>query len=284
MYDYLDSDGVQAVLEAVKGKIPTVSNPNLLINPNFAINQRGNTGITISSSTWANFFIADRWKLYINNAAPAGTIQRNDDGTITLSMTNGYCDIVQPFESYIVPDYYSMSAKINGEIITLSGYLYSGKELIDNSKGLVLSESGFKIRCDQGKNITVEWAKLEKGSVATNFTPPNIAEEMPKCLRYFEKRDYNTSSGLPAVMWSNRLSECNTNIPFYEKRITSPSITVSPSGWRFVSSLGITNITGCTVQWSTRNSASITFTLSSALASPAFGWVDRFSVTIDAEL
>lgn len=285
MYDYLDSDGVQAVLEAVKGKIPTVSNPNLLINPNFAINQRGNTGITISSSTWANFFIADRWKLFINNASPSGTIQRNDDGTITLSMTAGYCDIVQVFERYMEEDYYSLSAKINGEIVTLSGYLYSGKELIDNSKGLVLSESGFKIRCHAGNTITVEWAKLEKGKNHTNYVPPNMAEEMPKCLRYFEKIEYPTSSGLPAVQWQNDLKNCVANISFFTKRISSPTITVTGiSGWRFVSSTGIINITGSKIWTTSANSIGLSFTLQSATSVPSFGWVDRFNVIIEAEL
>lgn len=102
--------------------LDSISNPNLLINPDFAINQRGNTGITISSSTWVGYFISDRWKLYINNAAPAGTIQRNDDGTITLSMTTAYCDIRQMFETNFTEGYYTLSAKINGEIRTLSGY------------------------------------------------------------------------------------------------------------------------------------------------------------------
>ena len=31
----------------------------------------------------------------------------------------------------------------------------------------------------------IYWAKLEIGSVATEFSPPSIAEELPKCERYF---------------------------------------------------------------------------------------------------
>ena len=282
MYNYLDSDGVQAVLEAVKGKIPTVSNPNLLINPDFAINQRGNTGITISSSTWANFFIADRWKLYINNASPSGTIQRNDDGSITLSMTAGYCDIRQVFETPLEEGYYTLSAKINGEVIILSGYKYSDRELIGN--GLVLGNNFFGIRCHEQKVITVEWAKVEKGSIATEFTKPNLADEMPKCLRFYEKREYSTSAGLPAVMWANDLSKCNTNIPFFTKRINSPTIAISDNSWRFVSSLGVISITGYAVVWSSANNIGVSFTLKTQSSAPAFGWVDRLSVTIDAEL
>ena len=45
-----------------------------------------------------------------------------------------------------------------------------------------------------------KWAKLEVGSVATEFSPPSIAEELPKCYRYFIKLQtaimpaYSTSS------------------------------------------------------------------------------------------
>lgn len=246
MYDYLDSDGVQAVLEAVKDKIPTVSNPNLLINPDFKINQRNVSG---TFSETGKYFV-DRWKLV------SGTVTINTDGTLTL---NG--SICQPLENAV------------GDNVTAS--VSAGTAIYDDTaKTFTISANG----------ETISWAKLEYGSVNTPFVTPDISDEMPKCLRYFEKRDYTTTSGLSAVMWANKLSECHTNIPFYEKRITSPSVTVSSFGWRFVASLGVTNISGCTVNWSTKNSTSITFTLSSAFASPAFGWVDRFSVTIDAEL
>lgn len=285
MYDFLDKIGLKAVLEAVKGKIPTVSNPNLLINPDFKINQRENTGIIISSSTWANFFIADRWTLYINNAAPAGTIQRNDDGTITLAMTTAYCDIRQVFESTIKEGYYTLSAKINGEVRTLSGYKNSTGELIDNNKGLVLGNRFFGVRCYPGQTITVDWAKLEQGTTPTNFVPPNIADEMTKCLRYYEKIEYPTSSELTAIQWKNDLNNCCANIPFFTKRINSPTVTLSGgSGWRFVSNNGVTTITSGTVQSITSNSVGALFALASPTTTPSFGWVDRFSVTIDAEL
>lgn len=292
--DIAVKDDIPTSLPANGGNADTVdslhaneiaSNPNLLINPDFSINQRGNTGISISSSTWINFFIADRWKLYINNAAPAGTIKRNSDGTITLSMTTAYCDIRQMFETNFKEGYYTLSAKINGEIRTLSGYFTGESELIDHNKGLVLGSAYFGVRCPEGSTITVEWAKLEKGKIATNFTPPNPADEMTKCLRYYEKIEYQTSSGLAAVQWKNDINNCTSNIPFFTKRISSPTITITGnSGWRFVSNTGVININSSTVNYSSANNASVSFALSSATTTPLFGWVDRFSVTIEAEL
>lgn len=259
--------------------------PNLLTNPNFAINQRGNTSNTITSSTWANFFIADRWKLYINNTSPEGTIKRNSDGTITLAMTTAYCDIRQIFESALNVGYYTISAKINGEIRTLSGYKDSTGELLDNNVGLVIGNNFCGVRCYPGQSLTIEWVKLEQGTTPTNFVPPNIADEMTKCLRYYEKIEYPTSSGLTAIQWKNDLNNCCANIPFFTKRINSPTVTFSgESRWRFVSNNGVETITGGTVQSITSKNIGASFALTSATTTPSFGWVDRFSVTIDAEL
>ena len=36
-------------------------------------------------------------------------------------------------------------------------------------------------------DIDINWAKLEIGSVATEFSPPSIAEELIKCQRYYRK-------------------------------------------------------------------------------------------------
>ena len=271
---------------ADKGNTSEIAgHPNLLTNPDFAINQRGNTSTTINSSTWVNYFIADRWKLYINNTSPEGTINRNSDGTITLAMTTAYCDIRQIFESAVKPGYYTISAKINGEIRTLSGYKDSTGELLDHNVGLVIGNNFCGVRCYPGQSITIEWVKLEQGTTPTNFVTPNIADEMTKCLRYYEKIEYPTSSGLTAIQWKNDLNNCCANIPFFTKRINSPTVTFSGgSSWRFVSNNGAGAITGGTVQSITSKNIGALFALASATTTPSFGWVDRFSVTIDAEL
>ena len=185
MYNFLDKIGLKSVMEAVKGKIPTVSNPNLLINPDFRINQRNNGGLMFNGSV-GKFFIADRWKIYDNNTSSSGRITRNDDGSITLSVTKAYCDIMQVFEIPIEEGYYTLSAKINGEIRTHTGYLAKGAQITSNDQGLVLDETSFRVRCLQGQTITVEWAKLEIGRTATPFSPPNPTTELIKCQRYYQ--------------------------------------------------------------------------------------------------
>ena len=184
--DYSGKNTISAVGDFVKGKIPTVSNPNLLINPDFSINQRNNGGTVISGGTLKSFFIADRWKIYNNNTSVSGRITRNDDGSFTLSMTKAYCDIGQAFETPIEEGYYTLSAKINGKIQTHTGYLAKGAQITSNDQGLVLDETSFRVRCLQGQTVTVEWAKLEIGGSATPFSPPNPTIELIKCQRYYQ--------------------------------------------------------------------------------------------------
>ena len=223
-----------------------ISNPNLLINPDFKINQRNVSG---TFSETGKYFV-DRWKLV------SGTVTINTDGTLTL---NG--SICQPLENAV------------GDNVTAS--VSAGTAIYDDTaKTFTISANG----------ETISWAKLEYGSVNTPFVTPDISDEMPKCLRFYEKREYSTSAGLPAVMWANDLSKCNTNIPFFTKRISSPTITISDNSWRFVSSLGVISIISYAVVWSSANNIGVSFTLKSQPSAAAFGWVDRFSVTIDAEL
>ncbi|MGN1340720.1 MAG: hypothetical protein ACI4WS_10540 [Oscillospiraceae bacterium] len=118
---------------------------NLLTNPDFAINQRG-----VSGTITATGYFVDRWKLV------SGSVTINYDGTLTL---NG--SIQQILETAA------------GENTAASAS--AGTASYDNStRTFTLTASG----------ETVEWAKLEAGSVATPYSPPDPAVELAKCQRY----------------------------------------------------------------------------------------------------
>ena len=249
MYDFLDKIGLKAVLEAIKGKMPTVSNPNLLINPDFKINQRNASG---TFSETGKYFV-DRWRLV------SGTVTVNTDGAITL---NG--SICQPLENAV------------GDNVTASV-----------SAGTAVYDDTTKTFTITGNGDVISWAKLEYGSVNTPFVTPDISDEMAKCLRYYETITFGTTAGLPAVMWKNETNTCHTNIPIFEKRNTAsinPTVTIVGTTKRFVSNLGLFNITDYSVATYSPNNLGIQFTLSSAPSAPAFGWVDKFIVSIDAEI
>ena len=121
--------------------------PNLLINPDFRINQRSITG---TFSETGKYFV-DRWKLV------SGTVTINSDGTLTL---NG--SICQPLENAA------------GTNVTASV-----------SAGTAVYDDTAKIFTVTGNGEVISWAKLEIGSAATPFIPPEPVSEMLKCQRYY---------------------------------------------------------------------------------------------------
>ena len=127
---------------------PIYSNPNLLDNPDFKINQRGVSG----TITAAGYFV-DRWKL------KSGSVTVNDNKTLTLNGT-----IEQILENAA------------GANVTAS-----------SNAGVISYNNSTKTVSLTGQNVTVSWVKLELGKKATPFVPPSSAEEMSKCLYYYER-------------------------------------------------------------------------------------------------
>lgn len=139
-------DGIEVCGEnvALQGEI---SNPNLLINADFKINQRGKT-IYSDIGTYT----VDRWKLL------SGSVEVKEEG-ILLNGT-----IMQPFEK-MIKGQFAVSA--------------------DQSNGLVSAtyEDGkFKLSAE---NVIIRWAKLEVGTIATKFSPKTYAAELLDCQRYY---------------------------------------------------------------------------------------------------
>jgi hypothetical protein len=152
------------------------SNPNLLINPDFRINQRGATSYT------SNEYAVDRWK--INN----GTVSPQSNGvTVTL---NNKGQFIQTFENTLSGTY---TATIKVTSITGECALYVGQHSFQLNKAgtFTITENGsingislYKSN-DGTCTINIEYIKLEQGSIATPFVAPNPAEELVKCRRYY---------------------------------------------------------------------------------------------------
>lgn len=145
--------------KVVAAKLMGQSNPNLLINPDFKINQRGITG---TFSEVGKYFV-DRWKLV------SGTVTVNDDGSITLNGT-----ISQTFENPLNDVDNVITSVSDGGDITVRMNDIGG-----NVVGISLS----------GTNRTISWVKLEHGRFdcpATPFVPPDPATELLKCQRYYQ--------------------------------------------------------------------------------------------------
>lgn len=160
------------------------SNPNLLINPDFKINQRGNTTYTKDNQGPA-IYTVDRWVVW--NAT------LNANSMLLKAYDSGIGLIMQRLENKI-----NGIATVSFEVSSISGTLTalargtSGNSLGEISvtqKGIYqftangeISDITFKISA--GGSVTFAWAKLEHGSIATPFVAPNPAEELVKCLRF----------------------------------------------------------------------------------------------------
>lgn len=159
------------------------SNPNLLINPDFKINQRGKSTY---SSTGAGTTV-DRW---------IGTNVKtvvNSDNTVSVSSLSGTGYFTQ-FEENLSYGKHTYSIYVQAITGTVKAF-YRSKgstdvELGTLKQGLNTFTStddvfkGFFLSIASGSSVTLKYAKVEKGTVATTFIAPNRSEELVKCQYY----------------------------------------------------------------------------------------------------
>lgn len=165
------------------------SNPNLIINPDFKINQRGETSYTSAvAQTIKIVYSVDRWCLY------GHSLTVNSDKSVTITPTT-YSDgaLIQnletPVDGDITIQIYAVSVSgtatisvgpSDGSSTTEIGILKNGLNTFTFSKGI----KRLVIRVKNG-TLTLKYAKVEKGTVATPFVAPNPSEELVKCRRYY---------------------------------------------------------------------------------------------------
>lgn len=157
------------------------SNPNLLLNSNFKVDQRGRG--TYTNNTTKPTYTLDRW-MSINTK-----VVYNVDGTATitsLATTDTSAWFKQILE-HAINDTCTLSCNITA--VTGNAYLYNqanGKKIVKGLNTVTLSYlKDASIELKQGASITIEWIKLEKGSKATAYVAPNYADELQRCMMYY---------------------------------------------------------------------------------------------------
>lgn len=153
------------------------SNPNLLINPKFEINQRGST-------TYTTGYTVDRWrvtnatlnattKVLSNSNSASGTflqsLENKPTGTFTVTLN------VASVTGTVKFSWKDGSTYKTGAVISkgLNTYTFTASSL-----------TWVGIDIASGASIQLDYMKLEKGKVATSFITPNMAEELAKCQYY----------------------------------------------------------------------------------------------------
>ena len=185
-----DGDGNN--IASTYAKKAEISNPNLLINPDFSINQRG------QKSYSGGAYGVDRWLI-----STGTTAEIQESGALKLKRTEAGNCCLQRIEDW---------KKLVGKTVTLSvkfsqitagsvkcnlytGTTFTGTPVSTSGSvstvTVTIPTDATKVECfiyaDSACEVVPEYAKLEIGSVATEFIPPLIAEELPKCQRYYEK-------------------------------------------------------------------------------------------------
>lgn len=185
-----DEDTTEGEKAFAKLNIGTAgSNRNLLDNPWFTVNQRGQSSYTNASGFSES---VDRWK--IANKTTLAVVS----GGVTLTTTSEIS--LQQNTEY----------DLRGETVTASvkvgGVVYSGTTTVPSSgfnlvtlsiNGLSVDvrvgySSGLYFRINVNSNtasLTLQAVKLELGSVSTlvNDAPPEYTDELNKCRYYFRR-------------------------------------------------------------------------------------------------
>ena len=229
---HLDGINLEKVVKVFIEKKLSVTNlgyrPNLLINGDFQVNQYNFTSLTMAGNR--KYFI-DRWL----HAWGTSTITKVDDGIKIINTSNSGTPIEQCVECNInqtLGKKLTLSASVDGVVYSTTNTLSEVEKVFesenfgmyfraDASKGCIV----VRIYALQSKTITINWVKLEQGSVATPFVPRLYAEELALCHRYYEVKmvqgNINAStqltSGYLLVFFNLTPKRKNPQIQFADK-------------------------------------------------------------------
>lgn len=186
--------------EEARENLGAASNPNLLDNPWFTVNQRGQTSYTPTSS---NHYTFDRWCIENNDSNISVT--KNSDGTITWK-NNGTATNRQFKQIFEVPIAVGEKFIASIDVTAVSGTvrMYYALAVSPYSSFInclitdtgIITDTGtvtasgatkFFIMLNENSSITFRAVKLEYGTVSTlaNDHAPDYASELLKCQRYF---------------------------------------------------------------------------------------------------
>ena len=179
------------------------SNPNLLLNPDFRVNQRG-------QAEYTSGYTVDRW--YSPGKCSAAPISGGVKLTSTVTASSTTHAFWQDFEFPLPPGKYTLSLKaadVTGvwaariRTVTAAGdyvdsYYTPRLQAGINSVTVDLPDSEYisavsvslNKGIEIGDSLTIEWMKLENGS-ATLFVHPDLATELEKCQRFYQIRSTN---------------------------------------------------------------------------------------------
>lgn len=236
--------------------VQSISNPNLLDNPWFTINQRGFTTGTLDGK-----YFVDRWFFHpidVNVTASLTASGININGTIS-SEENIICQKIE-YERLLfkVGEDYTLSVMFGDGTIkshtdkiksfNASSWSYHVTLDVDDirfmfcSIGDLPTQTGIWVKIPNATTInkTIRAIKLEKGTVSTLAmdTVPNTASELLKCQRYFVRLKAESSKnyvrfGIGVVADTNNRIHTMINTPVVMRalpKVSSSALAISVDG------------------------------------------------------
>lgn len=183
----------------------SLSNPNILHNPWFTVNQRALTSLTSGG------YMADRWIIGVSDNTTF-TATRNSDGSITIDGTSVvFPQAVALIQKRTTTYINSLNGiKLTASVMFQDGTIKSNTFVFNSTEtrtSILLADTYeiytkptvnefFCIKPLPGVSITIKALKLEIGEISTlHLDPrPEYATELAKCQRYFQ-RLVNASTG-----------------------------------------------------------------------------------------
>ena len=236
--------------------VQSISNPNLLDNPWFTVNQRG-------QSSYSSGYTVDRWKIGYGDVICNVT----NDG-ITLSSSILGSNLVQVIEE----DFYNKF--IAGKDLTLSVLLTDGTiksatghapvntsyyqnavfvHITNTCTLFVVGKTGENehvlLRFTEANSnpVSIKAIKLELGTVSTLAmdTAPNYQQELAKCQRYFVR--FGSNESVPAYTYNFGMAyEINSSGAYFNVMLPIPMRStplISYQGSWAIGSKALNNIT-----------------------------------------
>ena len=204
----------------LKSVFTQVGNPNLLDNSDFTnpVNQRG-----AGSYSGAGIYSIDRWKLWGGYNVDSHTLTFQSANAVSVAGLSA-CLLMQREAGISVGEMLTLSASVNSTVYK-KAITITGSETAYNMGAFYFicgynSDSAFFEIAITSGSISIEWMKVEKGSVATPYVPKAFGDEFLECLRYFVGGVGIGSAGIVSG------STFRVLIPTPVPMRTAPSVTV----------------------------------------------------------
>lgn len=177
----IDDRFTKAESDARYTSVPNQIDNGDLLDP---VNQRGS-----SSYSGTGIYCIDRWKLWGAYNVVAHTLTYSSENAVSIAGLS-VCALAQRNTRFGVGETVTMSAKINGSVYSKTFSLADSPTSYPMGSFHFIAgvdSSAFFEVAIESSTIVIDWVKLERGSVATPFTPKGYGAELVECYRYFWK-------------------------------------------------------------------------------------------------